>query len=458
MANSPDALGNSIYDQLSAVLLHILKTKPENPIPEFESLVSAVKDRELDPAFTKKKPLTFRDVSDTNVAAEGCALYQEVELPVNANGQQTSVVDPIDCYIPDLVAEATMLEWAGVALRQEEQFRLQLAMRRLAYHDRSLKAMRFWGKIFCTKGQYYVVEATMKDIAASLPELPEGKLRDPARRNIEKAKRFNEMKYFVCGFPGAPWIPLPHVTYEQLKAQPNVNKLFSGNLEAAVESFPQFPGNEAAYLRATIAVISSKTVISPNGYFSIDEGGEQEDGSIKYGPTVVKAEEFEAPEMEALSSIAGWTNHYPKIPEADPLPEPVPEEEEEPEEPEEPPEEEPFEEEPVALEPMAEPEEGKDADFILRKCSTLSDFAPISVLPVQLPGATTVAMGKAFVNIYMGWGLPLTTTAFAPPVPPPVCVEAPELHEQEELNEKVDFPPDADGKGDADENAEEEEG
>ena len=35
-------------------------------------------------------------------------------------------------------------------------------------------------------------------------------------------------------------------------------------------------------------------------------------------------------------------------------------------------------------------------------------------------------------------------------MPPIVCVEAPELHEQEELNEKVDFPPDAEGKGDAD--------
>ena len=140
MTKSPDALGNSIYDQLSAALVHILKTRPENPVENFESLISTVKDLELDPAYTKRKPLTFRDIPDTVVAAEGCALYKPVELSVNANGQQTTVVDPIECYIPDLVAEASMLEWAGVSLRAEEQYRLQLAMRRLAHHDRSLKA------------------------------------------------------------------------------------------------------------------------------------------------------------------------------------------------------------------------------------------------------------------------------------------------------------------------------
>lgn len=451
LSKGPDALGNSIYDQLSGVLLHILKTKPPNPIAEFESLISTVKDLELDPVFTKKKPLTFRDIPDTTVAAEGCSLYKPVELSVNANGQQTTIVQPIDCEIPDLVAESSMLEWAGVSMRAEEQYRLQLAMRRLAHHDRELKAMRFWGKIFCTKGAYYICEATCKDPQANCPPLPgdKSKPRDPARRNIQKAQGFNEMKYFVCNFPGAPWIPLPPVTYEQIMAQPAVNKLFTGNLEAPVESFPQFPGDEAAYLRATITVISSKCVISPNGYFSVVDAEEQEDGTTK--PAFIgKAEEFEAPEPDALLQITGWTNHYPKIPAQDPPPDPPPEDEEEPPpEEEEPPEEEPYEDEPLALEPFAEPDEGKLQEFFPRKTSLQSDFAPISVTLASWPGATTVARQKDFVNVYIGWGLPLSTASFSPPVPPSVCMEAIEMHEQEELNEKVDFPPDADGKGDA---------
>ena len=39
---------------------------------------------------------------------------------------------------------------------------------------RMRQAMRFWGKIFSTKGQYYVVEASVND-PGSLIELPAGK-------------------------------------------------------------------------------------------------------------------------------------------------------------------------------------------------------------------------------------------------------------------------------------------
>jgi hypothetical protein len=43
----------------------------------------------------------------------------------------------------------------GVAVRPEEQYRLHLALRRLAHHDRSLKSLRFWGKVFGTHGNYW---------------------------------------------------------------------------------------------------------------------------------------------------------------------------------------------------------------------------------------------------------------------------------------------------------------
>jgi len=450
LAKLPDAHGNSVYDRLAEVLLVILKEKPENPIEKFEALLGRVKDAEMDAAYTKKKPITFRGIPELEQASEGCSLFKPVELSVNKNGQQTTVVDPIDCKIPDLAAECRMLEWAGVAVRPEEQYRLHLALRRLAHHDRSLKTLRFWGKILGTHGNYWVAEGTLKDamVKAHLPVLPAGKLRDAARRNVQKAERFNEFKYFVCAFPGAAWIPLPHVTYEQLVAQPTVSKHLTGSLEAAVESFPQYPGNEAAYLRATIAIISTQAVLSPNGYYSVDEGGEQEDGTVKRLSIVGPADDFEAPEADALLTITGWTNHYPKVPPKDPAPEPPPEEEEG-EEPAEEAEEEPFEDEPVTLDPMAEPEEDKPLQFLLSKTARFSDYAPLHVRSLKWPGATTVAQGKKHVNVYIGYGLPMNSASFTPPMPPIVCVEAPELHEQEELNEKVDFPPDAEGKGDA---------
>jgi hypothetical protein len=48
-------------------------------------------------------------------------------------------------------------------------------------------------------------------------------------------------------------------------------------------------------------------------YYSVDEGGEQEDGTIKRLSIVGPADDFEAPEADALLTITGWTNHYPKV-------------------------------------------------------------------------------------------------------------------------------------------------
>ena len=101
-----------MYDRLAEVLLVILKEKPENPIEKFEALLGRVKDAEMDAAYTKKKPITFRGIPELEQASEGCSLFKPVELSVNKNGQQTTVVDPIDCKIPDLAAECRMLEWA----------------------------------------------------------------------------------------------------------------------------------------------------------------------------------------------------------------------------------------------------------------------------------------------------------------------------------------------------------
>ena len=48
-------------------------------------------------------------------------------------------------------------------------------------------------------------------------------------------------------------------------------------------------------------------------YYSVDEGGEQEDGTVKRLSIVGPADDFEAPEADALLTITGWTNHYHKV-------------------------------------------------------------------------------------------------------------------------------------------------
>ena len=45
-------------------------------------------------------------------------------------------------------------------------------------------------------------------------------------------------------------------------------------------SYPQFNGTEANYLRAQIARISAGTHISPAGYYTFEEGDEDEDEGL----------------------------------------------------------------------------------------------------------------------------------------------------------------------------------
>ena len=76
---------------------------------------------------------------------------------------------------------------------------------------------------------------------------------------------------------GDKWKKLPHVTPAQIAIARQINKLFTGRLDAPMNTFPPFPGTEENYLRAQIARISATTQISPQGYFQPEEGEEEED-------------------------------------------------------------------------------------------------------------------------------------------------------------------------------------
>lgn len=58
---------------------------------------------------------------------------------------------------PDLLAEAWLLEHAGVQLGSDTVFELQVALRNLA-RDKNLSEARFFGKVQGTQRDYYVIE------------------------------------------------------------------------------------------------------------------------------------------------------------------------------------------------------------------------------------------------------------------------------------------------------------
>lgn len=75
----------------------------------------------------------------------------------------------------------------------------------------------------------------------------------------------------------------------------------TGDLNAEINSNPQFPGKERHLLRAQLARIFAATAISPKGLFEIDE----ETGLMKF------AEDFTMPSSEELKNLESWANVSP---------------------------------------------------------------------------------------------------------------------------------------------------
>lgn len=67
------------------------------------------------------------------------------------------------------------------------------------------------------------------------------------------------------------WIQLPDCRPEHILVARMIKHVFTGDLNADINSNPPFPGKERHLLRATLARISHATQIVPKGLYEIDE-------------------------------------------------------------------------------------------------------------------------------------------------------------------------------------------
>lgn len=99
------------------------------------------------------------------------------------------------------------------------------------------------------------------------------------------------------------WIQLPDCHPEHIKAARKIKHVLTGELNAAIDSNPLFPGKERHFLRAQLSRIFHGTELCPKGVFEIDE----ETNAVKF------AEEFTCPSTKELDSQEAWGNALPQI-------------------------------------------------------------------------------------------------------------------------------------------------
>ncbi|KAG9478149.1 radial spoke head protein 6 homolog A-like [Eleutherodactylus coqui] len=459
--------GVSLYEHLSALLSRILSERPTNALETLEQMSTELHWSRLQKGFDSLRPLT-EDPPTVIKAASHRALFSSGTGEADENegdGEMT------DSPLPNLYELAHLLQQGGVSLGQEETVRIALAMKRLT-DTHPLQYCRFWGKIFGTIASYLVAEVQFregedeeaeegveeeekataeeeedeeeKEEAEDLP--PKSTYRPPpVVPREENGAGTNKYVYFVCTEVGAEWIRLPPVTPAQITTARKIKRIFTGNLQAPVITYPPFPGTEANLLRAQIARISAGTLVSPLGYYQFgeEEGEEEEEGATRN--TYEENPEFEGiPVTDLVESLSNWVHHVQHI-----LPQgrcvwintAVKSEEEMAEEEEEEEKEDEEEAEPEVGPPLLTPL-SEDAEINNTPPWTAHLSSPqipqyaLAVLHSNLwPGAYTVASSKKFENIYFGWGIKCSPKGYSPPAPPP---PQPEYPSGPEISEGVD--------------------
>ena len=146
------------------------------------------------------------------------------------------------------MAASRIFQWAGISFGEQETYRLQKSIKKLAA-AKPHKSIRFFGKIFGTQRDYYVVEATGE--VAEEDEAPAVEDEEEADGRLEApGTGVNELTYYVACDALSEWKRLPDLSYKEMQAARQIKVLFTGDLERAIYTNPFFFGKEKHYLRA----------------------------------------------------------------------------------------------------------------------------------------------------------------------------------------------------------------
>lgn len=155
------------------------------------------------------------------------------------------------------------------------------------------EALRFAGKIFGTQKDYWIA-------AGRLPQAEE----DSKDATMEpRGKGVNETVFWVTDNLLNDWIQLPDCKPAYINQARLIKHIFTGDLNAEVDTNPAFTGKERHLLRATLARIFHATAIVPKGLFAVDD----ETNEVKF------AEDFSFPKTEELKDVKSWCNVHLNI-------------------------------------------------------------------------------------------------------------------------------------------------
>ena len=191
-------------------------------------------------------------------------------------------------YMEDILSQARLFEWGGISFSEEEWFKIRLATKKMLL-DNNCEFIRFFGKIYGIKSDYYILQGIQKNYPMKNP---------PIHIESKGNEGINRYTFWVSNSILESWYELPDITPEQIIASRKFKYYFTGKLDAKVKSFIPFPGKEMHLLKCQIVRILHSSSICPRDYLKISENfKDQLEGKItEYN------DEYKSPTFEEMKS------------------------------------------------------------------------------------------------------------------------------------------------------------
>jgi radial spoke head protein 4A len=215
----------------------------------------------------------------------------------NLNKKKGKQLDTVDGYLEDILYLSRILEWGGISFSKNEWFKIRLAMKKLLVESNAV-SLRFWGKIFGTESDYYIIQGSLKNYPLTNP-----KPYIESRGN----EGLNRYTFWVSNSLLEGWSELPDITASQLIASRNFKYYLTGNLNSKVRAFNNFPGKEAHLLKCQILRIMHSSSIVPEGYLKINENF-QDDLAGKI--TEYADVDYQPGSLEDMKTEDKWVHEY----------------------------------------------------------------------------------------------------------------------------------------------------
>ena len=287
-----------LYDDtehMRELIKEIVTSHEQDGFDKFEkiSMYLREKNTKLD-TFQYKQPLKSNKRTFILTPLEEKAL---TDLAKNSDNP----LKLLNNYMEDIISQSKLLEWGGISFTEFEWYKIRMAMKKLLIQN-DCEFIRFFGKIFGTKSDYYIIQGLLKKYPMKNP---------PIHVETRGNEGINRYTFWVSNSLLESWYELPDITHEQLATSRNFKYILTGDLNSKVKSFVSFPGKEMHLLKCQIIRILHSSCIIPKGLMKLSENfKEQLEGKVTEFD-----EDFKSPTFDELKSpeCENWVHEHAYI-------------------------------------------------------------------------------------------------------------------------------------------------